>query len=137
VSLRYSGKLLNKSMLVEATAAYHHEINNTNVVGLNGLSAAQVHDTPSISWRQQNSILDPRIATDPLAPAYQNSAAVQTACATAPNGFVPCPVTNYFTGGYGFIPLSTFDRIAGVLKLSNFVELAGHHQFKYGVDASK
>src|SRR5205085_6715237 len=79
VSLRYSGKLLNKSMLVEATAAYHHEINNTNVVGLNGLSAAQVHDTPSISWRQQNSILDPRIATDPLAPAYQNSAAVQAA----------------------------------------------------------
>jgi len=46
-------------------------------------------------------------------------------------------VLNYFTGGAGFLGTRSHDRIGGVLKLSNFVEAAGHHQFKYGIDASR
>jgi len=134
-SLRYSGKLLNKSMLVEATAAYHREINRTNVVGLGGLSAAQLRDTPNVSWRQTHNLLE--FNTDPTAPDYQKGAAVTSGCALAANGFNPCPVTNFNSGGFGFLPEQTLNRIAGVLKLSNFVELAGHHQFKYGIDASR
>jgi hypothetical protein len=137
VSLRYAGKLLNKSMLIEATGAYHHEISKTNVIGLGGLTSAQLRDTPNVSYRMSRNLLDPAFTSDPTTPEYQKSAAVQSACAIQPNGFDPCPVINYSTGGFGFLGDQTLNRIAGVLKLSNFVELAGHHQFKYGVDVSQ
>jgi len=137
-SLRYSGKLFNKTMLVEATAAYHRQRDNEVPVGVDGVSAATIADTPNVSLRGTRNLLDPAIQSDPLVPDYQKSAAVLAACAVQSNGFDPCPVTNYGTGGAGIL-LGTrkLDRIGGVLKLSNFVELAGHHQFKYGVDASR
>ncbi|MFL5248582.1 MAG: TonB-dependent receptor domain-containing protein, partial [Myxococcales bacterium] len=137
-SLRYSGKLFNKTMLVEATAAYHKQRDNDVPVGLDGLNAAVVRDTPSVSIRTPTrNLLDPLIAGDPMTPDYQKSTAVTQACAVQPNGFNPCPVLNYFTGGAGFLGTRSLDRIGGVLKLSNFVEAAGHHQFKYGIDASR
>jgi hypothetical protein len=136
-SLRYSGKLFNKTMLVEATLAYHRQRNTDVPVGLNGVSSGVVADTPEISVRGTRNLLDPVIAGDPLTPDYQRSGPVLAACAIQPNGFNPCPVTNYLTGGFGFLSAQTLDRVGGVLKLSNFVELAGHHQFKYGIDASR
>jgi len=135
-SLRYSGKLFNKTMLVEATAAYHHQRDHDIPIGLNGQSASAVADSPSVSWRGTRNLVDPNFLADPLVPDYQKSAAVLAAC-TPIGTFRPCPVTNYFTGGASFLNNATLDRIGGVLKLSNFVELAGHHQFKYGVDASR
>jgi len=101
------------------------------------LSSSALADSPFVSWRGTRNLLDPNFTADPLTPASQKSAAVLAACAIQPNGFNPCPVTNYGTGGFGFLGDSKLDRIGGVLKLSNFVELAGHHQFKYGVDASR
>ena len=136
-SLRYSGKLFNKTMLVEATAAYHHQRDNDVPVGLQGQSEAAIRDLPSVSWRGTRNLLDPQIQNDPTVPASQKGAAVLQGCAIQPNGFNPCPVTNYFSGGFGFAGQRTLDRYGGVLKLSNFVELMGHHQFKYGVDASR
>jgi len=136
-SLRYSGKLFNKTMLVEATAAYHHQRSNDVPGSLHGVDAAAVADTPFVSVRGIRNLLDPRISTDPLTPDYQKSAEVLAACAIQANGFNPCPVNNYGIGGFSITERQALDRIAGVLKLSNFVELAGHHQFKYGIDASR
>jgi hypothetical protein len=135
-SLRYSGKLFNKTMLVEATAAYHHQRDRDIPIGVDGQSATAVADSPSVSWRGTRNLVDPHFLADPMVPDYQKSAAVLAAC-TPVGTFNPCPVTNYFTGGASFLNNATLDRIGGVLKLSNFVELAGHHQFKYGVDASR
>jgi hypothetical protein len=141
VSLRYSGKVLNKSMLVEATLAYHHQLGradipSTSVVSIQGISAATLHDTPAIRYRATLNLLDSHL-DDGMIPESQKSQAVRNACQLAANGFNPCPVLNYFTGGLGFLGDSTLDRYAGILKLSNFVELAGHHQFKYGLDVSE
>src|SRR3954471_12022332 len=47
-SLRYSGKLFNKTMLVEATAAYHRQRDNEVPVGIGGVSAAALADTPNV-----------------------------------------------------------------------------------------
>ena len=135
-SLRYSGKLFNKTMLVEATAAYHRQRDNDVPVGLQGESAAAMRDLPTISWLGTRNLLDPQLQ-DGTVPSSQKSAAVLQACAIQPNGFNPCPVTNYFSGGFGFAGTRTLDRVGGVLKLSNFVEVLGHHQFKYGIDASR
>jgi hypothetical protein len=135
-SLRYSGKLFNKTMLVEATAAYHRQRDNDLPVGIQGQSTGALRDLPSISWQGSRNLLEPQLQ-DATVPSSQRSAAVLAACAIQPNGFDPCPVTNYFSGGFGFAGARTLDRFGGVLKLSNFVEFAGHHQFKYGIDGSR
>ena len=142
VSLRYSGKLFDKSMLVEATAAYHHQFGGgqalaTQFTNVGNVSAAAMRDTPSITWLGQYNLLSPYLNSDPTTPAYQKSDAVRAGCAITSAGFDPCPVSNYLTGGVGYVSQSTLDRVGGVLKLSNFVDLAGHHQFKYGIDAAQ
>ncbi len=142
VSLRYAGKLLNKTMLVEATGAYHHQFGGGGAVGvnfvpINGVSAAALQNTPLVIWRGAHNLLSPGFANDPTVPDYQKSAAVEQGCAIDANSFDPCPVNNYTTGGAGFVSNTTLDRLGGVLKLSNFAELLGHHQFKYGIDGAK
>jgi len=100
-SLRYSGKLFSKTMLVEATAAYHRQRDNDVPVGIQSQSTAAMRDLPSISWQGVRNLLDPQLQ-DSTVPTSQRSAAVLQACAIQPNGFNPCPVTNYFSGGFGF-----------------------------------
>src|SRR5438270_3023277 len=139
-ALRYSGKLLNKSMLVEAGVGYHYQLGSlytpsNSFQGVNGVTGTEIRNTPLISWRGQRNLLDP-VFDDGTVPDYQKSAAVLSACAPQADGFNPCPVQNYLTGGPGYTQASTLIRIAPGIKLSNFVELFGHHQFKYGVDAA-
>ena len=141
-SLRYSGKLLNKSMLVEANLSYHHQFGgarspSVNFTDVDGVPGATLRNTPAVSWRFVQNLLSPYIANDPTVPDYQKSTAVQTGCQIQNDGFDPCPINRYRTGGAGNIGNATLDRIGGALKLSNFVELAGHHQFKYGVDGAQ
>ena len=138
VTLRYQGKLFNKSMLVEASTAYHYQFGGgrfptTLFVDVQGKTAAQLRDTPAMTWRQIHNLLDP-LLDDGTVPASQKSSEVLAACAIQANGFNPCPVNNYRTGGLSAISNSTLSRLAFGLKLSNFLELAGHHLFKYGVD---
>ena len=142
VSLRYSGKLLNKTMLIEATGAYHHQFGGSrsptvNFTTVDGVSGAALRETPAVSYRGVLNLLSPYFQSDPTTPDYQKSGVVAQQCAITASGFDPCPVNRYRTGGLGFVSSATLDRIGGVLKLSNFVDLAGHHQFKYGVDAAQ
>jgi outer membrane receptor protein involved in Fe transport len=140
-SLRYAGKLFNKTMLVEAGLAYHRQEGspgyapNVTLNQIQGVSGATLHDTPAVRWRDVRNLLDPAF-NDGLVPGYQTSNEVLQQCALQPNGFNPCPVQNYRTGGPGNLTDSKLQRWGGVLKLSNFFELAGHHQFKYGVDGN-
>ncbi len=142
VSLKYAGKVLDKAMLIEATAAYHRQVDDRNVSGVDGRTAAQLRDTPQILWFQTHNLND--FSTkgtrtfDPSAPDYQRAGGkVYGECAVQADGFDPCPVSRYLSGGAGFLGNATLDRVSGVLKLTNFVEWAGHHQFKYGLDATK
>ena len=139
IALRYQGKLLNKAMLVEAGLGYHYQDGNLAfpspvLKNVQGISAQQLRETPQISWRGVRNLLDAGF-DDGTVPDYQKSSAVLSACAVQA-GFNPCPVQNYLTGGAGILQSSTLKRIAPSLKLSNFVEALGHHQFKYGADAS-
>jgi hypothetical protein len=142
VSLRYAGKLFSKQMLVEATAAYHRQggsgASPTITVGdFAGQTAAQRLDTPSVSYRTTTSLLNP-LFDDGTVPSSQKSAAVLAGCTVHADGFNPCPVTNYSTGGLGYLATIGLDRIQASLKLTNFIpELAGHHQIKYGADIGK
>jgi outer membrane receptor protein involved in Fe transport len=135
-ALSYSGKLFNKQMLVESSLYYHRSTSSTTPLGLNGFSSAALLATPSVTYGGTRSILDP-VFQDGTTPDYQTQQAVLAACTLKANGFDPCPVSSYSTGGLGFLRSQTVYRIGGVLKLSNFVEAAGHHQFKYGIDVGQ
>jgi hypothetical protein len=145
-SLRYQGKLLNRQMQVEAAVSFHHQLGagpnrqnssglagNIRNVGVGNFSADQMRDLPGISWRQNHNLLDPNF-DDGTRP---NSQANLAGCAVGANGFDPCPVNRYRTGGIAFLSDATLNRYSGVLKFTNFVELLGRHQFKYGIDASR
>jgi Carboxypeptidase regulatory-like domain len=136
LSLRYSGKLFQKTMLVEAAGTYHHQYGSGNTPTINltavqNKSVAEMRDLPLITWRQTHNLLDPAF-DDGTVPDYQKTLA---ACQLHANGFDPCPVNNYQTGGIGFNANQSLDRYGLTLKLTNFVpNVAGHHQFKYGAD---
>ena len=137
-AVRYHGKLFNKSMLVEATAGFHRQSgsafsNNISPTDVGSRTGAQLQNTPQVIWREQDSLLNP-LFDDGTLPDYQQGAAVVSACTPHANGFNPCPVLTYKTGGAGAIINSTLTRFVQDLKLSNFFELAGHHHFKYGVN---
>ena len=142
VSLRYAGKLFNKQMLVEATVAYHRQAGSSvsptvSVGDLDGKSAAVRLDTPEISYRTTTNLLNP-LFDDGTLPSSQQSAPVLAACAIKADGFNPCPVTNYTTGGLGSLETVGLDRIQATLKFTNFIDnLAGHHQIKYGADIGR
>ncbi len=53
-------------------------------------------------------------------------------CAPLPNGFQPCPVDNYHTGGFGLEKKYTAGRYTAELKFANLFEAGGHHEVKYG-----
>jgi hypothetical protein len=135
-ALSYTGKLLRKSMLVEATLGFHHGQTATTPTSVAGHSAAELRDTPGVTYLQTLSLLN-RQFQDPTTPDYQAASAVTSACTVKSNGFDPCPVSGYSVGGFGFLRAQNVNRLLGVLKLSNFIEAAGHHQFKYGIDAGQ
>jgi hypothetical protein len=89
-----------------------------------------------VTYLQTLSLLN-RQFQDSTTPDYQTAGAVNSACTVKANGFDPCPVSGYSVGGLGFLRSQNVNRFIGVLKLSNFIEAAGHHQFKYGVDAGQ
>ena len=137
--LRYAGKIFNKQMLVEAQVSYHRQGGSQNsptitVGDLDGQTAAQRLDSPSIEYLTTTNLLNP-LFNDGTIPSSQTSAAVLAACQIKSDGFDPCPVTNYTTGGLGYLSTVTLDRVQAGLKLTNFIDnLAGHHQIKYGAD---
>ena len=140
-SLRYLGKLFAGSTLLEFTGALHHQLGgaespNQSVVDVQGKTASQLRDTPAIGWRQHHNLLDPAL-DDGLSPASQRSPAVAAACALHANGFDPCPVLSYATGGLGYLGHATLDRLSASLKLSQRVDLLGRHWFKLGAGLSR
>ena len=137
LSLRYAGKLFRKKMLLEGTLGYFHGYGNPQPVhnrpiGVGSVGVDTLLDTPRVTWNRTRNLLDPAFL-DPTAPDYQRNL---TACEVHTNGFDPCPVTGYATGGLGGLFDDTLDRISAGMKLTNFFELGGHHQLKYGAEAS-
>jgi outer membrane receptor protein involved in Fe transport len=140
-ALRYQGKLFNKSMLVEATGGFHRQkgsafSNNISPSNVGSRTGAELQNTSQVIWRDQDSLLNP-LFDDGTLPDYQRGPAVVAACTPHANGFNPCPVLGYRTGGAGAVIDSTLTRFVQELKLSNFFELAGHHRLKYGVNVEE
>ena len=137
-SLRYGGSLFNRMTLVEATLGYYHQRGNPQFpsaqpIAVGDVSAELLRDTPRINWTQTRNLLDPAYH-DATTPDYQRNL---SACQVHPNGFDPCPVTGYSTGGVGLrLSENSLQRGSAGLRLTHFFNLAGRHRLKYGADAS-
>ena len=115
-TINYTGKFLEKHLLLEARAGWFSStagFTASNQYGLNNL------DTALVSWRTSQALAN-------FVPGF--------ACPLANAG--ACNVSQYATGGgsaQGFINAPKTDRFAGTLSLTGLFDLAGQHQLKGGV----
>lgn len=132
VSLIYSGKLLGKSMLLEASAGFHALSRSVSFPAVGGVSGDVLSATPHVTWAQTLNLLDPQLQ-DATTPAAQRDLA---ACRVHANGFDPCPVSEYGTGGVGgVVPSEQSTRLSLSLKATHFLGgLAGRHVLRVGAD---
>ncbi len=125
VVARYTSKLLNKKLQLELTGGYHRQVQKDKPVTTNGINGAT---TSQVQWTNTHSLSD----FETLGSGVGTNCAVNTV-----SGFDPCAVTNYRTGGSGFVDDTILSRIAGKAALTYFAELGGNHQLKGGVDIQK
>ena len=136
-SLRYAGKLFHKTMLIESALGYSRQVGTPalptrDAIAIGTLSADVLRDTPRVFRNATYNLLDPALQ-DAATPDYQRNL---TQCAVRANAFDPCPVRGYSTGGLGNMFDETLQRVSLGTKLTNFFELVGHHQLKYGFDVA-
>ena len=114
-------KLFNKQMLVEGIASWHHtdgqSFGDDNVMDH---SADYWNNYPQVNWQ----------TVQPLSRFEPGD----TVCRVKADGFDPCPVQGYNTGGIGGIGYSATNRYGAVLKFTNYFTALGHHEVKYGLD---
>jgi hypothetical protein len=123
---RYSGKFLDKRLIVEATGGWHR---NTSVDQPNTF----LRDTPSIRWDdylnvtdfERGSLLDQGYCVDdPATPDVDEGTAL-------------CPVHQYRTGGLSYINDTEANRLAFRTSASYLIEALGSHNAKAGVDVER
>ena len=124
VVARYTSKLLNKKLQLELTGGYHRQVQKDKPVTTGGINGAT---TSQVQWTNSHSLSDFETL----------GSGVGTNCAITASGYNPCEVTNYFTGGSGFVDDTILSRLAGKAALTYFAELGGNHQLKGGVDMQK
>ncbi|ADO69302.1 TonB-dependent receptor [Stigmatella aurantiaca] len=130
-SLKWSSSWLDKRLLFNATAGWHHQTMAVRASdGTLGGSMEGLAGLSNTTWQRttpsQHSI-------DEFEPFEGLSACRST------NPAVPtlCPVLNYVTGGPGRLDEATLDRLQGKAIGTFLLKAAGQHVFKAGVDAEQ
>ena len=113
VTLNYTGKFLDKHLLLEARGGW---FNSTNTVNANTSYGVDNLQTALISWRTSQPLAN-------FVPGFS--------CPLSNAG--ACNVAQYITGGYGFVGDPKADRFAGNVALTGLFDLLGQHQLKGGV----
>jgi hypothetical protein len=125
VAGRYAGKLLDKRLLVEAQAGWHHQTQRDDPLTIDGIDQAGVS---AVRWTGTHSLRD-FFSPEELGEAY-------AACAPTAT-FDPCPVSRFLTGGRRFLGDATLDRLSGKLSASGLFTALGHHQVKVGLELER
>ncbi|BDG09468.1 TonB-dependent receptor [Anaeromyxobacter paludicola] len=118
---RYTGKFLDKHLVIEAQGGWHHQTTESDPKSytVNGDVINQA-TTSQVIWQRTHDL--------------QQFTGAIPGCETGAAGFTPCNVTNFWTGGYGFIETLKLDRYSGKVSATYLMELLGHHAWKAGVD---
>jgi hypothetical protein len=118
--LHFVSKLADRRLQLDIMAGYHYD---------------DLKLTPDAAGKQSNAFYT---ATVPLAQFEMIGAGSSMPCAsqTLSGGatFLPCPVSNYQVGGWGFLNHSTVQRISAMASATYFARLGGTHALKLGFD---
>lgn len=118
ISLRYLGKFLSRKLQVEGSLGYHYE------------KAAEYPREADLARVRHAPV---RTLSEYNLPG-QTEFPLQCADPDSTDGYVPCPIQNFGTGGYGFYNQYTANRINFLLKVTGYFRAAGHHAVKIGYD---
>lgn len=128
LAAKLNAGFLDKHLLIDATAGWHHQdVENLPIDGSAIGSGTGLSATPAVLWRrtQRHSILD----------FEQLPADAAAACdAAGTTGALRCPVTNYATGGPGFLNVTKLDSYQANAVVTLLVSWLGHHILKAGAD---
>jgi hypothetical protein len=125
VVAHFTSKLLNKKLQLEVTGGYHAQTVQNNPVTYQGIDGGK---TSQVQWA---------VAGHSLGDFENVNPSAGTNCDVTASGFNPCMVTNFITGGSGYIEDTKLSRLAGKLALTYFADAAGSHQLKAGLDIQK
>jgi Carboxypeptidase regulatory-like domain len=133
VVARFSSKLFNKRLQLEVTGGYHSQTVQNNPVTTNGIDGGK---TSQVWWAVPGHSLGQFETLGAGVGTHCDVRLPGTNGASDP-GYNPCGVTDYLTGGSGYIADSKLSRLAGKLGLTYFAEAAGSHQLKAGLDLQR
>ena len=111
-TLNYTGKFLDKHLLVEVKGGW---FNSTFKEGGGTYGGVDRLYTPSITW----------LTVQPMANFFSGF--------TCPGGANSCVLSNYTTGGTGYVQDPITNRYAGSAAVTGLFSLLGQHQLKGGV----
>jgi len=118
---RWAGKFADRRLIVEAVGGWHHQNNEFDPKTVDGVNQGS---TSAVQWGLPHSLTD----------FYDNLGG--TPCEPSAT-FVPCPVTRFLTGGYGFYDRINLDRLSGRVSASGLFNAAGQHNVKGGIDLER
>ncbi len=117
---RYNGKFVDRKLLLEATAGWHHQLTRYDPQTIDGIDQAS---TSAVRWDLTHSLTD----------FYDNLPAECQPTAS----FIPCPVTRFYTGGFSYYDRFDLDRYSGRVSASGLLKGAGQHTVKGGIDLER
>jgi outer membrane receptor protein involved in Fe transport len=126
LSLKLSSAFLDKRVLLDVNAGWHHQTDTTlpvdgsgigNGSGYSGVPQFELRRNPFRSLNDLEQLEDPSVC-DPAGTA----------------GASLCPVSSYFLGGPGFLLDRTVDRYQANVVGTLLLNALGHHVIKAGAD---
>ncbi|HZZ86167.1 MAG TPA: TonB-dependent receptor [Anaeromyxobacteraceae bacterium] len=122
---RYTGKFLDKHLVLEAQGGWHHQTTESDPKSytVNGTAIDQ-KTTSEVIWQRTHDL-------------QQFFTGISSDCNVTADGFHPCTVSQFRTGGFGFLETLKLDRYSGKLSATYLMELLGHHAWKAGIDVER
>jgi hypothetical protein len=127
-TLKWSTEFSNKRVLIDTQVGWHHQVDDSLPAdGSLPASGVGLSAVPHTIWNRNNDGGGFHPITD--FEQFQGSNLCDPAGTAAA---MLCPVTNYTTGGPGYIEQQTLDRYAAGSTLTFLFQGAGHHVIKAG-----
>jgi carboxypeptidase family protein/TonB-dependent receptor-like protein len=125
-----NSSFLDKKLLLDIRAGWHHQ-KDEQLPG----DGSQLSDIDNVATLAGQPAVQTSSAAHNISDVDESvPASVRAACAQT-SAFIPCPVTRYGLGGFGFQNSYKLDSIQAKGVLTYLFTGAGHHVVKGGIDA--
>ncbi len=132
IALKLSSSFLDKRVLLDVNAGWHHQTDDTLPVDGSALgSSAGLAGVAQFNMRRTGTAADPRYYSINDFEALPDPSVCDPA---GTHNAVRCPVASYLLGGPGFLLDRTVDRYQANVVGTYLLNALGHHVIKAGAD---